>query len=275
MDDVVQWLIFGMPIGCVYALVATGLVLTYKTSGVFNLAFSAQAFASGAVFYQMVARDGHPLWLGFVVAVLIVGPLIGLILDRCLFRYMRTASWQVKLVTSLGLLLAMPEIVRAFFGYENGDAPPSVAVMLGMEQNGGGWSFWKHLGFNPSLGVFNLGDYYISADRMVTVVVTLLAVLLLGLLFRYTALGLQMRAVVESPRMVELAGVDSERVSMIAWMLSSLLAGLAGVLLAPLYFTLDPNIYTAAHHRRDRCCRGRTVHEHPDDPGRRPAHRDR
>jgi branched-subunit amino acid ABC-type transport system permease component len=244
VDNVVQWLIFGVPIGCVYALVATGLVLTYKTSGVFNLAFSAQAFASGAVFYQMVARDEHPLWLGFVVAVLIVGPLIGLILDRCLFRYMRTASWQVKLVTSLGLLLAMPEIVRAFFGYENGDAPPSVAVMLGMEQNGGGWSFWKHLGFDPSLGVFHLGDYYISADRMVTVVVTLLAVLLLGLLFRYTALGLQMRAVVESPRMVELAGVDSERVSMIAWMLSSLLAGLAGVLLAPLYFTLDPNIYT-------------------------------
>jgi len=244
MDDVVQWLIFGVPIGCVYALVATGLVLTYKTSGVFNLAFSAQAFASGAVFYQMVARDERPLWLGFVVAVLIVGPLIGLILDRCLFRYMRTASWQVKLVTSLGLLLAMPEIVRAFFGYENGEAPPSVAVMLGMEQNGGGWSFWKHLGFDPSLGVFHIGDYYISADRMVTVVVTLLAVLGLGLLFRYTALGLQMRAVVESPRMVELAGVDSERVSLIAWMLSSLLAGLAGVLLAPLYFTLDPNIYT-------------------------------
>ena len=64
MDDVVQWLIFGVPIGCVYALVAIGLVLTYKTSGVFNLAFSAQAFVSGAVFYQMVARDEHPLWLG-------------------------------------------------------------------------------------------------------------------------------------------------------------------------------------------------------------------
>jgi branched-chain amino acid transport system permease protein len=244
VDDVVQWLIFGVPIGCVYALVATGLVLTYKTSGVFNLAFSAQAFASGAVFYQMAARDEHPLWLSFVVAVLIVGPLIGLILDRCLFRYMRTASWQVKLVSALGLLLAMPEIVRAFFGYENGDAPPSVAVMLGMKQNGGGWGFWKTLGYNPSLGIFNLGDYYISADRMVTVVVTLITVVGLVILFRYTALGLQMRAVVESPRMVELAGVDSERVSLVAWMLSSLLAGLAGVLLAPLYFTLDPNIYT-------------------------------
>ena len=77
-----------------------------------------------------------------------------------------------------------------------------------------------------------------------TIIVTLAAVALLGLLFRYTAVGLQMRAVVESPRMVELAGVDADRVSMQAWVLSSILAGLAGVLLAPLYFTLDPNIYT-------------------------------
>jgi len=67
---------------------------------------------------------------------------------------------------------------------------------------------------------------------------------LLGLLFRYTSIGLQMRAVVESPRMVELAGVDADRVSMFSWMLSSSLAGLAGVLLAPLYFELNANIYT-------------------------------
>ncbi len=243
MDQVIQWIIFGAPIGCVYALVAIGLVLTYKTSGVFNLAFAGQAFLSGAVFYQMVARDGHPAWLGFVVAVFVVGPLVGLILDRALFRYMRTASWQVKLVTSLGLFLALPEMVRAlFFGYDPGDAPPSVANLLGM--NAGGPGIWKTLGLDTSLGVFDIGDYYISTDRMVTVLCTIAAVLILGFIFRYTATGLQMRAVVESPRMVELAGVDSERVSMVAWMLSSTLAGLAGVLLAPLYFTLDFNNYT-------------------------------
>ena len=65
----------------------------------------------------------------------------------------------------------------------------------------------------------------------------------LFVLFRYTALGLRMRAIVESFRMVELAGVDSERVSMSAWMLSSFLAGLAGVLLAPLV-SVDGNVFT-------------------------------
>jgi branched-subunit amino acid ABC-type transport system permease component len=246
MEQQIQWIIEGAPIGCVYALVAVGLVLTYKTSGVFNLAFSAQAFLSGWVFYDCVENRGWPLWLGFVVAVLIVSPLLGLLLDRALFRYMRTAPWQVKLVTSLGLLLAMPEIVKAIFGAQPAQAPPSVAPLLGLEQ--GGWSVWELLGFqpnfDPNLSSFHFGDYIVQADRAATVIVTVAAVIGLGLLFRYTAIGLQMRAVVESPRMVELAGVDSDRVSAVSWMLSSALAGLAGVLLAPLYFELNANIYT-------------------------------
>ncbi len=241
MDQQIQWLIEGLPVGCVYALVAVGLVLTYKTSGVFNLAFSAQAFLAGALFYQLVENSGWGLWPAFIVAVLVVSPLVGLLLDRSLFRYMRTASWVVKLVTALGLLVAMPEIVRALFGYQPGENPPRVAEMIGMKP--GGWSLWRSLGFKPALGSFKIGDYFISADRMTNMLVTVVAVLLLGILFRYTATGLQMRAVVESPRMVELAGVDSDRVSMVAWMLSSLLAGLAGVMLAPLYFVLDGNIY--------------------------------
>ncbi len=228
MDQVIQWIIEGAPVGCVYALVAVGLVLTYKTSGVFNLAFSAQAFASGAVFYELVSNQEKPLWFGFVVAVLIFGPLFGLLLDRALFRYMRTASWQVKLVTALGLLVSLPEIVKFFFGQEPGLAPPSIAPLFGIDK----------------FKVFEIGDYFVSADRMATVVVTIVAVVLLGLLFRYTAIGLQMRAVVESPRMVELAGVDSDRVSMVSWMLSSVFASLAGILLAPLYFELNGNLYT-------------------------------
>jgi len=238
-----------VPIGCVYALVAVGLVLTYKTSGVFNLAFSGQAFLSGAVFYVLVENNGMGLFWAFLLAVFVVSPLFGLLLDRALFRYMRTASWVVKLVTALGLLLALPEIIKAvFFADTIGQNPPSVASMLGMEGDpaaGGSWPIWRSLGFRPQFGSFSLGGgNFIAADRVMTIVVTLAAVVLLGLLFRYTAVGLQMRAVVESPRMVELAGVDSDRVSMQAWVLSSILAGLAGVLLAPLYFTLDPNIYT-------------------------------
>ena len=111
--DVIQWLIEGFPVGCVYALVAIGLVLTYKTTGVFNLAFSAQAFFSAWIMFDFVEIHHRPLWLGFVVSVLIAAPALGFVLDRGLFRYMRTASGVVKLVTALGLFVAIPEIVKA------------------------------------------------------------------------------------------------------------------------------------------------------------------
>ncbi|MGH9013904.1 MAG: ABC transporter permease subunit [Acidimicrobiia bacterium] len=223
MQEILQFGIEGFPVGCVYALVAVGLVLTYKTSGVFNLAFGAQAFLSAAVFLELRGDRDWPLLPAFLVAVVVVGPLVGLILDRALFRYMRTASWMVKLATSLGLLVAIPEAVKIWFGQGIRYSPPSVAPLIGLDADRS----------------FRSGDYNVSANEVVTIVATLAVVLGLGLLFRYTALGLQMRAVVESPRMVELAGVDSERVSMSAWMLSSFLAALSGVLIAPLLTNVD------------------------------------
>jgi ABC-type branched-subunit amino acid transport system permease subunit len=75
-------------------------------------------------------------------------------------------------------------------------------------------------------------------------VATLAVVVLLTCLFRWTPIGLRMRAVVESHRMVELNGINATRVSTFSWLLSSLLAGLAGVLLAPLFGVVDSNSFT-------------------------------
>jgi len=225
IDDLVRYLIQGIPIGCVYGLVAIGLVLGYKTSGVFNLAFGAQAFLSAAVFYDTRRTHDWPLWASFLLAVMIVGPLVGLVLDRFLFRFMRTASWQVKLVSALGLLVGVPEVIKLWFGDAPKFKPPGLAP-------------------DPER-VYRLSDYTIRSEELATVIVTGVVVVLLGLLFRYTPIGLQMRAVVESARMVELAGIDSERVGAVAWMLSSFLAGLAGVMLAPLFATLEvANFFT-------------------------------
>ena len=82
MTELIGYIILGIPFGCVFALVAVGLVLTYKTSGVFNLAFAAQAFASAAVYYDLKARHEWPIIPAFLIAVVVVAPLIGLILDR-------------------------------------------------------------------------------------------------------------------------------------------------------------------------------------------------
>ena len=70
MTDFVKYVIEGVPLGCVFALVAIGLVLTYKTSGVFNLAFGAQAYVAAVLFYELRVRNEWSTLAAFVVVVL-------------------------------------------------------------------------------------------------------------------------------------------------------------------------------------------------------------
>jgi len=214
----------GVPFGCVFALMAVGLVLTYKASGVFNLAFGAQAFVS-ALAYVSLIQDDWPRWAAGVIAVLVIGPFVGVLLDRLLFRRIRTASPLVKLVPSLGLLVALPQVALIIAGAEPDIPPPAIV--------GNAQRVYLHLGSVPVSGL----ELSISAATVVVVGV-------LVVLFRFTPVGLEMRAVVESPRMTELAGVNAGRVSAFAWILSSIMAALAGVLLAPLYSQLDPQNFT-------------------------------
>src|SRR5262249_38776453 len=79
------------------------------------------------------------------------------------------------------------------------------------------------------------GSYAIDRNQLATIIATLALVVLLSLMFRYTRIGLRMRAVVESARMTELSGISADRVSSFGWALSSMLAGMAGVLLGPLF----------------------------------------
>jgi len=225
VNDVVGIIVGGLALGCVYALVATGLVLTYKTSAVFNLALGAQAFTAAAVMYSLRNDAGLPMLVSFVVAVLIVGPLIGLGLYMGLFRFLRNVPESVRLVVALGVLVLLPSLVQGlFFGRGIHGNPPALVL----EQN----------------KVYSLGSLALPADQLSTIIITLLVVGGLTALFRFTNLGLQMRAVVESPRMVQLAGINSERISMTSWMLSGTIAALAGVLLAPLFGSVDSNNYT-------------------------------
>ncbi len=82
MEKLLGALIDGVAFGCVYALLAVGLTLAYKTSGVFNIAFGVQAFVSGAIYYQLHVNESWGIIPAFVIAVIIVAPLIGVILDR-------------------------------------------------------------------------------------------------------------------------------------------------------------------------------------------------
>ncbi len=217
MHNVISSFIEGIPIGCVFALVAVGFVLTYKVSGVFNLAFGAQAYASAAVYYELRVKHGWPIPPAAGLAVLVFAPLLGLVLYWGIFRHLRNAPQVARLAVSIGLLLALPEIIKLAFNF--GSAP--LFGVQGIVGNGD--------------VIYHFGSYTFFRDDLATIFVTLAAVLGLTLMFRYTAIGLRMRAVVESARMTELAGISSDRVSSTGWVLSSAFAGMAGLLLGPLY----------------------------------------
>ena len=183
---------------------------------------TAQAFTTAAVYFDTRIRHHWPIPFALLLAVVIVAPLTGLILDRVLFRYLRTASSTARLVTVLGLLVAIPQAVDLWFGAADSQATGVVPDGLKV--------------YNPLKGVF------LYRDDIATIAITLVIVIGLVVLFRYTALGLRMRAVVESSRMTELAGVNAELVSMSSWMLASFIAGLSGVLIAPALSQVN-NIY--------------------------------
>jgi branched-chain amino acid transport system permease protein len=220
--DLFRGLLQGLPAGSVYALVAIGFVLTYKTSGVFNLAFGAQAYVSAAMYFKCTQQWDWPILPSVIVSVVILAPLLGLVLERLIFRHLRTASAVSKLVVTLGLTVAIPALfgIVANFKAQAGQTP------VGVVPDG------ANVFYDP------FGVYSFSRDELVTMAVALAATAALGALFKFTALGLRMRAVVESPRMTELNGVASDRVSAFAWALSSFFAGLAGVLIAPRFNTL-------------------------------------
>lgn len=214
----------GIPYGCTYAIVAVGLVLTYQATGVFNFAFGAQAYTSAFFFVYLIQDKGFPVWLAFIVSVCALAPLLGLIFDRFLFRLIPNTNQTAKVVTGLSLFVALGALLPIIFGSAPQFNPPSLLL-------------------NPNTVYFSVGSTPVNGLDLSTMIITAIVLVLVVVLMRGTSLGLQMRAAVESRRLVQLDGVNAEGVVAFAWAISSLLAGLAGVLLAPLYAQLQPNDY--------------------------------
>ncbi|GJM38838.1 MAG: hypothetical protein DHS20C19_22050 [Acidimicrobiales bacterium] len=221
-EDFVRALLQGTPPGTVYALIGLGFVLTYKTSGVFNLAFGAQAYISAAMFFKARQDWEWSIVPALILSVFVLAPAIGLVLERLIFRNLRTASAVSKLVIAIGLSVALPALFELLASYK----PVAGRSPTGIVPDG------SSVFYDP------IGVYPFSRDELAQMAVALVGMLLLGALFRFTAIGLAMRGVVESPRLTELAGIPADRVSAFAWAVSSSFAGMAGVLIAPRLPTL-------------------------------------
>jgi ABC-type branched-subunit amino acid transport system ATPase component/branched-subunit amino acid ABC-type transport system permease component len=225
----------GAVAGGLYAVLASGIVLTYQTSGIFNFAHGAIAFATAFLFFQLNTGLGWPVWLAAVVAMAVFAPVLGWGLDRVLFRRLAGAPTTVKLVVPIALLVAIPAlclyVVDRINAWFDADLPRQDQILA-----------IRGLGPMPKR-TWRMGDVLIDSNQIAVFLAALVAAAGLWAMLRRTRLGLRMRAVVDRRDLAETRGIDADRTSGLAWMIGSFLAGVAGVLLAPL-FTLNPPVFT-------------------------------
>ncbi|MFE2874609.1 ATP-binding cassette domain-containing protein [Streptomyces roseus] len=226
MGDLLVFVLSGLVSGALYALLATGLVLSYSASGLFNFAHGATAYLCALTFYEVHSGLGRPAVPAALLVVCVLAPGLGWGLDRLMFRRLARVGETAQIVATIGLLVALPAAgLWAVELLADAGAPVRPA------ENQFGLA---GVGPSPARSWQPFDGVGIDSDQLITWVVTAVVAVALWVLMRHTRLGLHLRAAVDNRSLTELRGISADRLSSVAWMISSALAGLAGVLATPL-----------------------------------------
>jgi branched-chain amino acid transport system permease protein len=203
----------GLGLGSIAALSGIGLLITYRATGVFNLAHGALAVVVAYVYWQLAVPWGWPRPLAAAVAILVVGPLVGVATYLGVFRSLqrRAAPAGESLVATLGLFVLLVGVTTAVWGLNARRVPP--VLLTGRVRLPAGVA--------------------VRSETLADLGVVVGTSLVLWFVTRRTRLGLDVRAVVDSRELAELARVDADRVAMLGWAAGATFAGMTGVLLAP------------------------------------------
>ena len=219
MSEFVPFIVFGLVFGSIYGLAAMGLVLTYRTSGIFNFGHGAVGAGAAYAFYDLREQHGVPWPIAALLAVGLFGALIGLVLER-VARGLSRVPVSYQIVGTIGLLL----LIRA-----------ACIVRYGAE----------YRLFDPFLSqqrAFTIAGVGVTRDSVITFGVVTVAAVGLFLLVERTRLGTNMRAVVDDPSLLDATGVAPVRVRQQAWLIGSCFAAGSGVLLAAQQQQLDATL---------------------------------
>ena len=225
MWSTVQNAWYGLSLGSVLLLAAIGLAITFGVMGVINMAHGEMVMIGAYCTFvvQEVIRTRYPA--AFDYSLLIAVPLaflvsgaIGVLIERSIIRFLYGRPLETLLAT-WGLSLVLQQAVRTIFGPTN-----------------------REVG-NPSWmsGAFDLGQITITYNRLWILCFTLAVFLILLAMLRFTALGLEMRAVTQNRRMAASMGIATSRVDALTFGLGSGIAGIAGVALSQID-NVSPNL---------------------------------
>jgi len=219
-------------IGSIYALFAVGYTLVFGVLDVLNLAHSAVFMLGAVITYSLVVLHGMPLLPAAVIAVLVCG-LLGLVIEFVALRPLRrrNAPPIAALISTIGLALIFVALVEqatpgTFFSWLWQDGANSVRFPAGTVPD-------------PT---YHLAGLTIEGTKLGILVTTVVLMLVLGYLMRFTQVGRALRAVAENRRAATLLGINVDRIFASTLFVSSALGGLAGLLFGLAISDISPYI---------------------------------
>jgi ABC-type branched-subunit amino acid transport system permease subunit len=210
----IQLLIFGAAAGTLYALLASGLIIIYRSSRVLNFAQGAIATVGAYSYLWLIHSQGWPK-VPAIFGGILASVVIGVVFDYLFIRKLRHADPLARLVCTLGLLILITALIHPIFGNED-----PVPVQLFPAK------IW-HLPFGHP-------NFIIGSDRVYLMLITIGIAVALWALYAFTRFGRATRAAADNDRASQLLGIAPVRLEVLNWALGSGLAGLAGILLSTL-----------------------------------------
>jgi branched-chain amino acid transport system permease protein len=227
MEQFFAYTVFGLFLGAAYSIAASGLVLTYTTTRVFNLAHGAISMVAAYLYWQLHVKAEVPTWAAVLLILLVIAPAFGIVLDRVVMRGLGEAPVSVSLVVTLGLFMILIGVAQKMWP---ADQFRTVNYFFGSR--------------NVKILGVHIIDHYLLTIGISAAVAAALYVLL-----NRTRIGTAMRAAVDNRELLELFGANASRVSMLSWAVGAQLAALAGILLVAYtgldYYTLTFLVITA------------------------------
>jgi branched-chain amino acid transport system permease protein len=207
-----QLLFSGLAMGCIYTLASLGFVITYKSVGILNFAYGEIMTIGAYLATTFVVVAKLPLMVGLVLVLIsMVG--VGIAFAYGVYRPLRDKPVRTVVVATIGVSIALQALVLLIWGPYPKSLPP--------------------MGSPDPIDFFGVS---ILPHNLWILVITLLAVLLLHLLYEKTSIGWKMQAVAQDAEAAQLMGINVNTVVIFTWVLSAFFGGLAGFLVAPLFF---------------------------------------
>jgi branched-chain amino acid transport system permease protein len=215
LETFLQYTILGLVTGGVYGIAASGLVVTYTTSGIFNFAHGAIAMLAAFTYWQVRFDWGWPTPIALIVVLGILAPLLGAVLYGVVMRGLRDLADVTRIVVPVSVMLGF--LALSTWIWEPEPRSPRL--------------FAKFFGEGKTVDVFGVN---ISWHELIAMGLAVVIAIGLRYLFFRTRQGVAMRAVVDDPDLLELNGGRPERLAVMSWALGAFLAALAGILITPI-----------------------------------------